>query len=346
MADKALRLLIDKFAIFLFEEIEKGRPLAFYGASLLGRKVLLGAKKQNLQVDYFVDKNWKRLPSEINGVRVISPQKAKELNCIIFVTSSFYNEILIDVKGEFDCIFYHAIGCWVLFDKITEILQLYDSLANDASREIMYNLISYYIGKANRPIKSGYAQYLHPAMNRKGVRTIVDGGAYDGDTVGLFRHNFGSDARILAFEPNLKLAEFINSKVGNVKNTIVIEKGLWHTDTKLPFASGNGYQQSGGCVDESGDEHIEAVALDNIAGGEQVDFFKLDVEGAEPFALEGARQTIRRDMPNCAICIYHNWEDWLTVHAFMKEELSKHRLYLGHHTDFVEETVLYTLRPE
>lgn len=69
----------------------------------------------------------------------------------------------------------------------------------------------------------------------------------------------------------------------------------------------------GGGVDESGDEHIEVVALDNVEGVEQVDFIKLDVEGAEPFALEGARQTIKRDMPNLAICVYHDWDDWLTV---------------------------------
>lgn len=30
----------------------------------------------------------------------------------------------------------------------------------------------------------------------------------------------------------------------------------------------------------------------------------------------------------------------------MKEELPKHMLYLGHHTDFTEETVLYALRPK
>lgn len=223
-----------------------GQVYSAYRASVLGRKILSGAKKQNLRVDYFVDKNWERLPGEINGVRVISPQKAKKLNCIIFVTSCFYNEILVDVKGDFDCIFYHVIGFWVLFDKIEEILQLYNSLADDASREILYNLIFYYIGKSNRPIKSSYGQYFHPAMNSNGLRTIVDGGAYDGDTVKLFRDNFGSDSNIFAFEPNLKLAKAINKNVGNVENTIIVKKGLWHTDAKLSFTSGNGSQLSGG----------------------------------------------------------------------------------------------------
>ena len=51
------------------------------------------------------------------------------------------------------------------------------------------------------------------------------------------------------------------------------------------------------------DEIVARLKLD------RVDFIKLDVEGAEPWALCGAVETIRRFKPSIACCIYHHPND-------------------------------------
>lgn len=50
---------------------------------------------------------------------------------------------------------------------------------------------------------------------------------------------------------------------------------------------------------------VRTVALDDIVGDRTVGFIKMDIEGAEFDALYGAENTIVRDKPFLAICVYH-----------------------------------------
>ena len=54
------------------------------------------------------------------------------------------------------------------------------------------------------------------------------------------------------------------------------------------------------------------MPLDDIVddlGLDRVDVIKMDIEGAERVALQGARRTIRRFRPRMAICTYHRIDD-------------------------------------
>jgi FkbM family methyltransferase len=46
---------------------------------------------------------------------------------------------------------------------------------------------------------------------------------------------------------------------------------------------------------------------------ERVDFVKMDIEGAEPRALAGARQTLARFRPRLALSVYHSPTDKITI---------------------------------
>lgn len=49
----------------------------------------------------------------------------------------------------------------------------------------------------------------------------------------------------------------------------------------------------------------------------RLDLIRFDIEGAEMSALEGARETIERFHPRLALCLYHKWDDVLTIPRFL-----------------------------
>src|SRR5690606_9879084 len=70
----------------------------------------------------------------------------------------------------------------------------------------------------------------------------------------------------------------------------------------------------------AGSFKVTMVRLDDYVkarGLTRVDFIKFDIEGAEIPALEGARETIERFRPRMALCLYHKWDDVLTIPEFL-----------------------------
>ena len=90
---------------------------------------------------------------------------------------------------------------------------------------------------------------------------------------------------------------------------ILVEAAAWNEPTTLHFEVDEGYHGSArGHVTADGKLAVKAVTIDNEVeqlGLDSVDFIKMDIEGAERFALRGAAQTISRFRPRMAICVYH-----------------------------------------
>ena len=62
-------------------------------------------------------------------------------------------------------------------------------------------------------------------------------------------------------------------------------------------------------------------------------------------ALKGARNTILRDKPKLAICIYHKPEDMIEIPMYVKQLVPEYKLYVRHHASGEAETVLYAVLP-
>jgi FkbM family methyltransferase len=80
------------------------------------------------------------------------------------------------------------------------------------------------------------------------------------------------------------------------------------------------------------------VARRNI---EKIDFIKMDIEGAETFALKGSIETIRKFKPKLAISVYHSLTDFFEIPKFIDELNLGYTFYLDHFTHMGGETVLY-----
>ena len=99
--------------------------------------------------------------------------------------------------------------------------------------------------------------------------------------------------------------------------------------------------EAGSCVAETGMSIIQGIALDEIVKDENITFIKMDIEGSELKALEGARNTIIRNKPKLAICIYHKPEDIIEVPFYLLSLVPEYKFYIRHYSSCLWETVLY-----
>jgi FkbM family methyltransferase len=77
---------------------------------------------------------------------------------------------------------------------------------------------------------------------------------------------------------------------------------------------------------------------------ERVDFIKMDIEGAEVEALEGARETLKRWHPRMALAAYHEANDPFDIPKTVRDAVANYRIAYGPCADagsFIRPDVLY-----
>jgi FkbM family methyltransferase len=172
--------------------------------------------------------------------------------------------------------------------------------------------------------------------------TVIDGGACTGDTAIVFSNAVGSNGHVYAFDPvadHLKILEH-NIKQFPNKNVKVMPFGLGNKNIIAnPISLGQyapGFSSDG--------QLVPLCSIDNLVNAKEIqkiDFIKLDIEGAEMDALQGARESIERFKPKLAISLYHKPNDLFEIILHIKNNFPFYSCYLDHYTIHTEETVLY-----
>ena len=67
----------------------------------------------------------------------------------------------------------------------------------------------------------------------------------------------------------------------------------------------------------------------------------MDIEGSELSALKGAEDTIKKNKPKLAICIYHSNEDMLRIAEYVHEIVPEYKIFMRAHNMGIAENVLY-----
>lgn len=95
-------------------------------------------------------------------------------------------------------------------------------------------------------------------------------------------------------------------------------------------------------VDE---DSFDCTSLDDYAAQhlQRVDFIKMDVEGAEMDAIEGARNIIRTCKPRLAISGYNKPADLWEIPQKLKSFNPGYELTFGHHSPVQWESVFYAV---
>jgi len=148
----------------------------------------------------------------------------------------------------------------------------------------------------------------------------------------------GSNIKVIGFEPGKETYKKCKEMESD-SCVRIINKGLWDKDDKLYFQCDG---QSVGYISGEGQE-IEVTSIDKVLNGEKVTFIKMDIEGSEMEALEGARNTIDAHKPKLAISLYHKPEDIVAIPNRILDIRNDYQFYLRLHTFGTQELVLYCI---
>jgi hypothetical protein len=89
---------------------------------------------------------------------------------------------------------------------------------------------------------------------------------------------------------------------------------------------------------------VEVVSLDDFFKNKEVPtFIKMDIEGSEADALEGAKKLIEAHKPKLAIAVYHQASDLWRLPLLINALHNSYRLFLRHYTYEITDTVCYAL---
>jgi len=162
-----------------------------------------------------------------------------------------------------------------------------------------------------------------------------------GANVGVFTRkalDMGA-AKVVAIEPGPENIECLrrNFKAEiEAGRVIVYAKGVWHKDDELELnVDPNNSAADSFLIKREGSHAVARVPLTTIdklsaeLGLARVDFIKMDIEGAEPNAIDGAIETIRRFKPRLSLSAYHAADHPVLVPARVTAARNDYKMTCG-----------------
>ncbi len=251
-------------------------------------------------------------------------------------------------EGLFDKAFYEAHKA--------RLAAVRERLADDQSRLVFDKVIEYKLSgridpllECSTPEEDNWRLFLGAGTS---AALFADLGAYTGDTVELFRRIRGGSAdNVVAMEPEPRNFRKLSENLAGLENAELINAAAWDCDGTAFFEKGKGRgTHSGSASAQTGTdaaakkrsgtgsaltetEHPKTVktqlrSLDSVLSGRRADFIKVDIEGAEHRALQGAEGTIKEFRPRMLIAAYHRTEDLFAIPESVLSIRPDYRLFL------------------
>jgi len=351
---------------------DAGAPLAVYGAGNCGRDVLRVLRDAGYRVAAFLDIRAARIRS-VGGIPCHAPHSPEAVALAdqgtavviaVFNFSADTGEIETSLRraGFENLLTYYALEAkfpgrlesrfWIAPRDFWEahrpdLLRGLELWEDAKSREIYLDLVELRLTSNLQLLRAPdrERQYFPcdlPPL-REPVR-LIDGGAFVGDTIAAMRR-FKLDA-VAAFEPDpgnyRALQRWVDDCGVELENVVLFPCGLGSEKAVCRFQQG---WDAASTIAETGETTIQVVALDDVLPRFAPTLIKLDIEGAEIAALNGAAGMIRKHQPRIAACVYHLPAHLWEVPLRMKELAPHHRLYLRYHGFNGFDAVAYAVEP-
>lgn len=266
--------------------------------------------------------------------------RLREAGCRNIVDYTYFRhcyEIFRDEK-------YNAPSCSdvnLMLEHEDEIADVYDLLSDELSRETYEKIVRFRLVDDTLKVPSldQKDQYFEEDIYQSSKDAVfVDCGAFRGNSLETFlRINGHSFCYYYGLEPDVENYQMLNSFVESFPRAIrskmvIINAAAWNQEDRIKLYA---LQGPGSFVAEDiGKNIIESVTIDGLTENKPVSFIKMNIEGSEKEALEGAKGTIQRNKPQLAIAGYHRTDDlWripLQITSYEEHYRLKLRSYMNH----------------
>lgn len=186
------------------------------------------------------------------------------------------------------------------------------------------------------PADSNPHAYEAQRVTLKANDWVIDAGAGEG----YFTHYaLRRGANVLMIEPVPRLAEALartfenEMKAGRV---VLLQGGLGKREGEIELSIPRdslfaAYTESFSGVETVNIDRVvvPVYTLDDIARRElipQIDFLKMDIEGAEVAAFEGGVEMLRAQQPRLSVAVYHEFDNARLIRALVKHAVPAYRV--------------------
>lgn len=320
---------------------DSDKPLVLYGMGLGAEKIMSELEQRGMRADdIFASDEFVRGHS-FKGYKVLRYsevcEKYKDFNVVLCFASRIDEVIdrIAEIDGE-HTVFAPDVpvagGGLFTREYITEneekFERAYSLLADEESKRVYRDILNFKVSGKIKYLLSSFcdkSKVYTDILNLNENEEIIDLGAYDGDTIREFTAATGGKYKhITALEPDKKSYKKLLKNTDGMKNISTLNMGVWSKRDTLIFDAEAGRNSKLSAEGVS----VEVTDIDslNIAPT----FIKMDIEGSEMKALEGAEKTIKKYLPKLYICAYHRNEDLFALPLKIKELSEKYKIYFRH----------------
>lgn len=336
-------------------------PIYIWGSGDVGKESRKALNREGFSVKKYVVDDVEDLPKDTISKEILCSTESAYVLVKGFLSAYYISED--EIKHTWPGCEYVMSFSDIYEPDTTEILEAsyYDShksefgelrsdFADDLSVKSFDAFIKSKLTKTNEDMLSIVepTQYFfeNAPWQYKDTEVLLDGGAFNGDSILDFiklRHE--DYKKIIAFEPDEHNYDMLlqNMKLHSVENVEALRCGMYKEKTTLRFLS-SGDMES--LISEQGDMEIEVDTIDGVADDEEVSIIKMDLEGSEMDALEGAKKTIVRCRPILMISAYHKQDDMLNIYHFVKSLVENYSFFFRCHKPITIDAVLYAVPNE
>lgn len=325
---------------------EEKRPLIVYGMGNGADKLLSVMEKKGLSPADFVASDGFVRGQLFHGRRVLSfaevreqytdpvflmafgtsrPEVMEQIRTLSRNETLYLPDLPVTGEGIFDRDYYRAHYC--------DYIAVYSALADDTSKDLFAALLQYRL-TADIGILFDAANPRADAwrcLTPEKIRSYVDGGAYTGDTLRELLSRGAPLQRALCIEPDRRNFAKLTAYAETLSSFRVtcVRAALWNENTLGDFYdSGNRNASLSPSSYVSKEEKVRLASLDTLLAGDDPDYIKFDIEGAEREGLLGAAATILRARPKIRLAVYHRVEDLFALPLLLQTYCPDYHFYL------------------
>ena len=327
------------------DSLEKLHCTYLWGAGKFAEKMLsrFGNEIAAMGIQGFIDNRAQKNEETFCGYQVYAPKVLEQSGkCHIIIMCDHFREIVRQIEKQYSenvyrCESYHFFIKYRLLaryqnSKDCEIRELLAYIKNESLQVFNYPFVWDYYNTVYEIVFDQEKQLFYAVFqgkkmyfckrygSREQVERYLRQVIMEQDKSSphcYLTNDFCVDDGAVVLDAGVADGNFALSVIDKVKKIYLVEPDIeWLEALHYTFEP---YMDKvviiGKCLTNYQSE--ETVTVDNIVE-ETLDFLKMDIEGEEYYALQGAADTIKRSKGmKCAVCTYHNEFDYFSINSLL-----------------------------